>query len=122
MSRFLADENIPLPAIQALRGAGHDVFAISEEAPGASDEAVLGAARAQSRILLTFDRDMGNLIYERGLPVPPGVVLVRFVPPKLADAVAFILELVQRPDLEFHGRFTVVTRERVRQRALPEDT
>lgn len=50
MSRLLADENIPQPAVKALRAAGHDVHAIQEEAPGATDEEVLAAARAESRI------------------------------------------------------------------------
>ena len=119
MSRLLADENIPLPAVTALRTAGHDVHAIQETAPGASDEDVLATTRAQSRILLTFDLDMGHLIFERGLEVPPGVILIRDVPPSLAETVRLITTLLQRSDIGFDGHFTVVTRERIRQRPLP---
>jgi len=46
VSRLLADENIPQPAVEALRAAGHDVHAILEDARGAPDETVLAAARA----------------------------------------------------------------------------
>lgn len=63
MSRFLADENIPLSAVRALRSAGHDVRAISEDLPGMPDEHALAEARDQSRIFLTFDLDIGELIY-----------------------------------------------------------
>ena len=119
MSRLLADENIPQPAVDALRAAGHDVHAVQEGSPGASDEEVLAAARAQSRILLTFDLDMGQLVFERRLGVPAGVILFRDVPPTLADTVQLIVALLDRPDLTFDGQFTVVTAERIRQRPLP---
>jgi predicted nuclease of predicted toxin-antitoxin system len=119
VSRLLADENIPQPVVKALRAAGHDIHAIREEAPGASDEEVLAAARAESRILLTLDLDMGHLVFERGLGVPPGVILIRDVPASLADAVQIIVSLLERPDMTFDGNFTVVTRERIRQRPLP---
>ncbi len=61
VSRLLADENILQPAVHALRTAGHDVHAVLEDVRGAPDEEVLAAARAQSRILLTFDLDPARL-------------------------------------------------------------
>lgn len=119
MSRLLADENIPQPAVQALRAAGQDVHAILEDARGASDEEVLAAARAQSRILLTFDLDMGQLVFERRLGAPPGIIVFREAPPTLADTVQLIVALLDRNDLTFDGQFTVVTGDRIRQRPLP---
>jgi predicted nuclease of predicted toxin-antitoxin system len=119
VSRFLADENIPAPTVQALRAAGFDVAAIAEVLPGTPDEHVLAIARDQGRILLTFDLDIGGLIFETRLPAPPGVVLIRYVPPRLNETTAFILGLLRRQDLAFDRRFTVVTRERLRQRPLP---
>jgi predicted nuclease of predicted toxin-antitoxin system len=98
VSRRLADENIPQPAVHALRAAGHDVHAILEGARGAPDEEVLAAARAQSRILLTFDLDMGQLVFERRLGVPPGIIVIRGVPPTLADTVQLIIALRDRSD------------------------
>jgi predicted nuclease of predicted toxin-antitoxin system len=118
VSRLLADENIPQPAVKALRAAGHDVRAIQEQSPGAPDEEVLATARQESRILLTLDLDMGQLVFERGLGAPPGVILIRDVPARLADAVQFIVDLLQRPDIAFDGKFTVASRERIRQRPL----
>jgi predicted nuclease of predicted toxin-antitoxin system len=119
VSRLLADENIPRPAVTALRAAGHDIFAIQENAPGAADEDVLAVARAQSRILLTFDLDMGQLIFERRLGAPTGIIVFREVPPTLADTVELITALLDRQDLTFEGHFTVVTLDRIRQRPLP---
>jgi predicted nuclease of predicted toxin-antitoxin system len=119
VSRYLADENIPAPTVAALRAAGLDVVAVAAVAAGGSDAEVLTLARDQGRILLTFDLDIGSLIFDSRLPTPAGVVLIRHLPPRLSDATAFILELLQRQDLSFDGVFTVATRDRVRQRPLP---
>lgn len=61
--RFLANENFPLPSVRLLRSAGHDVLSITEESPGISDDRILARAVAEERIILTFDRDYGELIY-----------------------------------------------------------
>jgi predicted nuclease of predicted toxin-antitoxin system len=119
VSRLLADENIPLPAVTALRAVGHDVHTIQEQAPGAADADVLAVAREQARILVTFDLDMGQLLFERGLGAPPGVVLIREVAASLAETVELIVALLDRSDITFDGQFTVVSRERIRQRPLP---
>jgi predicted nuclease of predicted toxin-antitoxin system len=117
--RFLADENFPLPSVELLSGSGHDVAAVAREAPGASDEEVLGRAAQEGRILLTFDRDFGSLIYQRGAPVPEGLVYFRFVPSSLEEPALFILALIDRPEPSILGTFTVAERDRVRQRPLP---
>ncbi len=64
---FLANENFPLPSVHRLRGAGHEVAAIASEEPGLPDERVLERAVAKSRVILTFDRDYGRLIFDLGL-------------------------------------------------------
>jgi predicted nuclease of predicted toxin-antitoxin system len=58
--RFLANENFPLVAVEALRQQGHDILWIRIEAPGSRDVTVLEMAQAESRIVLTFDRDFGE--------------------------------------------------------------
>jgi predicted nuclease of predicted toxin-antitoxin system len=60
---FLADENFPVPSVTLLRSNGHDVASIREDSRGASDEAVLRRAVIERRILLTLDRDYGELIF-----------------------------------------------------------
>jgi predicted nuclease of predicted toxin-antitoxin system len=74
--RFLADENFPRPALEALLKAGWDVVSIAEECPGVPDEDVAALCAAQERILLTFDKDFGELVFHRGLPAGSGVVHV----------------------------------------------
>jgi predicted nuclease of predicted toxin-antitoxin system len=117
--RLLVDENIPSTSVAALRSAGHDVVAVAETCPGAPDAELLRVANQETRILLTFDRDFGALVYREGAAVPAGVILLRMVPQTPDEPAKLVSSLAERPELEFEGRFTVVDRERVRQRRLP---
>ncbi len=112
---FLADENFPRPALEALRKAGWDVFSIAESCPGVSDDEVIGLCADQQRVLLTFDKDFGELVFRRGLSAASGVVLFRITPESPDEAAGFALAVVEsQPDLA--GIFCVVTRDRIRVR------
>ena len=118
--RLLADENVPLPCIGALRADGHDVAAVTEDAPGAPDADVMARARREGRVLLTLDRDFGELLFRQGgAAAPPGVVYFRDVPPNPGHVAAVLRDLAARPELEIAGRFTVVSARAVRQRPMP---
>ncbi len=56
--------------IFALREADHDVLAIAEVAKGAVDERVMERALSERRVLITEDRDFGELVYRRGGVLP----------------------------------------------------
>lgn len=116
--RFLADENVPIPSIRLLRAAGHDVDAVIEDAAGTSDPDVLERARRHEQVLVTFDRDFGELVYRRGSPVPAGIIYLRLSPADPEEAGRVLVGLLALADLQLEGRFTVVDRDRVRQRPL----
>jgi predicted nuclease of predicted toxin-antitoxin system len=63
MARFLANENVPFAAVDAARRGGHDLVWIRDLLPGASDQDVLRVSLAQQRILVTFDKNFGNLVF-----------------------------------------------------------
>jgi len=56
--RFLANENFPGAAVKLLQSAGHDILWVRTAAPGTSDPDVLAWAARESRILLTFDKEL----------------------------------------------------------------
>lgn len=118
MARLLADENIPRPVVQALRGAGHDVLFVTEGFPGATDRRLLQLARDEGRMLLSYDHDFGELLFARGLAAPPAVILLRIAAPSLAELSGIVVVLMARSD-EFEGHFVVADNERIRLRALP---
>ena len=71
---FVANENFPLFSVRLLRNAGHNVASIIEETPGATDSDILKRAQREKRIILTFDRDYGELIYRHRTFFAEGVV------------------------------------------------
>jgi predicted nuclease of predicted toxin-antitoxin system len=116
---FLADENYPFDAVRRLRKAGHDVAAIVRDSSGASDEEILERAVREARVVLTFDRDYGRLLYEESL-VPVGIVYFRFDPSPPEEPADYLLALLAQPGFSVAGKLTVLERDRVRQRPLPE--
>ncbi len=77
VSMFLANENFPAPSISLLRKNGLTVFSIREASPGISDEEVVAIAQETGRIILTFDKDYGEIIFRHGLSAPPAVIFFR---------------------------------------------
>jgi predicted nuclease of predicted toxin-antitoxin system len=116
--QFLADENVPRASIGLLRSRGHDVLSASESAPGSPDPELLARAVEESRILLAFDRDFGALAFRGDRPRPPGIVLFRMIPASPEEPASILLALIDRPEVPLVGRFTVIDRDRVRQRPI----
>jgi predicted nuclease of predicted toxin-antitoxin system len=115
--RLLANESLPRAAVDMLRLMGHDVLWIAEECPSVRDEYVLELAVRESRILLTQDKDFGELAFRRGLPATSGVVLLR-----LAPIPSLVTELARKAfsgRADFCGKFVVVEEGRIRERPLP---
>ena len=65
--RLLANENFPAPSIQLLRERGYDVAAVAERGGSMADSEIMALAKADARLIVTFDRDYGELIFGRGL-------------------------------------------------------
>jgi predicted nuclease of predicted toxin-antitoxin system len=115
--RFLADENFPRAAVTALEAAGHDIVWVRLAAPAAADADVLAAAARESRILLTFDNDFGELAARSALPPGCGVVLLR-VPAPSSDAAGQSLAARIAARDDWDGHFSVIEPGRVRMRRL----
>lgn len=75
--KFLANENFPFPSINALRQKGYDVLSISESNFGISDLEVLNIAIKENRIILTFDKDYGEIIFKYKVEKKPSVIYFR---------------------------------------------
>ncbi len=119
--RLLANENFPGLAITALRLRGHDVLWIREDSPGISDRTVLSRATAEGRILITFDKDFGELVFRLGLNAPSGIILFR-IPPNSPSFVAQTAITVLESRTDWAGHFSVVDENRVRmKRLMPPD-
>jgi len=118
-ARLIADENVPGAAVVALREHGHDVVWVHEDAPGSSDHDVLGRAQREGRVVVTFDKDFGELAFRLEAAATAGVVLFRITldsPDRAARAA--VAAFASRAD--WTGQFAVVEDNRIRLRALPD--
>lgn len=116
--RFLANENIPGEVVAELRKRGHAVAWILEETPGASDLAVLTRAQAEERLLLTFDKDFGELAFRSGLPASSGIILFRISAPSVEHTVRVIVTALE--SRTGAGHFAVIEDDQIRLTLLPE--
>jgi len=119
--RYLANENFPGRIVSFLRRRGDDVLSAAQDLTGASDETVLARSIKEDRILLTFDRDFGELAFHRRMPAASGIVLFRLrqLPP---DAIHRFLQAFfdSRPTLR--GMFTVSSPGQFRQIPLSKSS
>ena len=115
---FLANENIPLRSIALIGQKGFDIKSVAREMPGSKDIEVLQCAHNESRIILTFDRDYGELIYKHQIACPAGVIYFRFDPTTPEEPAELILQAIEQ-GIPVLDRFTVIERDSIRQRVLP---
>ena len=87
--------------------------------PGISDDEVLALSQAEGRVLVTFDKDFGEMAFNQGKTATPGVILLR---PRLRspDHLAqFTVALLTQP-LDWTGNFSVAREGRLRVVPLPD--
>lgn len=116
--KLLADENFPGLAVVALRKAGHDVLWARTDMTGSPDNEILARACAELRVIVTFDKDFGELAYRFGLPSSCGVITFRLVPSS-PEFVAERAVAVLQSRNDWQGMFAIAEETRIRVRALP---
>jgi predicted nuclease of predicted toxin-antitoxin system len=114
---FLANENFPRQSIILLKNAGFDVLSVAEQSPGITDSEVLAQACREGMVILTFDRDYGELLFKYRQSKPDGVIYFRTGLEHPEQAGRVLLGHLHN-SLEIKGYFTVVGIHGVRQRPL----
>ena len=103
--------------VEALAQADHDIRWVKLDAPGSTDEEVLQRAVAEDRVLITIDKDFGELVYRQGRKSSAGIVLFR----TSLHAIRLALQ-VFGGEFDLQGMFSVVTEKNIRIRALPANS
>jgi len=117
--RIFADENISLDLVHALRTAGHDVLWASDVEPRRPDSGWLDLAELDGRLVLTHDKDFGELIFRDHIHSTIGVILLRFGDMD-SRTLAVLVEAALREDRKWYGFFTTLNERHTRQAPLPE--
>ena len=113
---FLANENFPRPSTIILRENGFHVTSIQEEYPGIADEQVMKIALKQNLIILTFDRDYGELIFRYSHNNPPAIIFFREKGSIPEFAAMSLLNVFDNKTISLRGAFTVIEANNIRQR------
>jgi len=112
LTKFLADENIPIKAVDALKQKNIDIISILQISPGLSDIEVMNLANREGRVIITFDTDFGKLIFKESLKVK-GIILLRFIP-KSPQQIAKRIQYLLTAEIPIENRFLVVREDSVR--------
>ena len=115
--RWLADECVHADVVSDLRRAGHDVLYAAEVSPQTEDSELADEALRDGRVLLTEDKDFGDLAFLK-MRAMRGTVLLRFPTARRGLKSPRLLEAIARYGEAFYGNLTVIDERRVRQRPL----
>ena len=113
---FLADECCDADLVEDLRRDGYDVTYVVESMRGASDTVVLHRAQAEGRLLLTEDKDFGELVYRLRRSVPG--ILLRFDAAHRKLKFPRLRTLLERKSDQLESAFVVLDPDRARIRSL----
>ncbi len=104
---FLADESVDRQIVQCLRQDGHRVRYVAEMEPGISDDVVLASANRETALLLTADKDFGEMVFRQSLHTH-GIVLIRLAGLSSNRKAEIVVSVINRHATELPGAFAVI--------------
>ncbi len=117
---LLADESVDRQIVERLRQDGHDVLYIAEVEPSISDSIVFDRANEKSALLVTGDKDFGEIIFQDNRLSSGGVVLLRLVGLSAEKKAEIVSDTFREYGAEFANHFSVIAPGKVRIR--PKNT
>lgn len=112
---LVADESVDRPIVERLRRQGHDVIYIAELEPSITDDAVLDHANQRRAVLLTGDKDFGELVFRQGR-ISTGVILLRLAGIATETKAGIVAAAIREHATEMEGVFSVISPGAVRIR------
>lgn len=114
--KILANENFPNLSVRYLREKGFDVLSIGENNPSILDAEVMSIAMNDERIIVTFDRDYGELIFKKNYKPQMGVIYLRFEEYSPIEPGLIVERLLRHSDIHIQRTLTVIDKYGIRQR------
>lgn len=111
--RFLIDECTGPRVASWLREQGHDVVSVYESCRGASDEAILQRATTEGRVLITYDKDFGEMVF-REKQAHQGIILLRIERLGTTHKIDVLRQIIERYGEQLLKMFIVATSHQVR--------
>jgi predicted nuclease of predicted toxin-antitoxin system len=114
--KILANENFPIASVKYLENEGFDIMYIGYEHAGITDKEVMDLAIADDRLIVTFDRDYGELIFKYEQKPPAGVIYLRIFDFSPDYPGEFLKNILNSENLIFREMFTVIDERGIRQK------
>ncbi|MCC6724715.1 MAG: DUF5615 family PIN-like protein [Saprospiraceae bacterium] len=115
--KIIADESVDFEIVEALRAAGVEVEAVVEMNPGISDDEVLEIANNRQLILLTEDKDFGDLVIRFRKP-NFGVILLRLGGVEIVVKIELTVSTIIENYEKLVDHFSVLDERRLRIRRV----
>ncbi len=117
MLRLLIDESTGRKVARALAESGFDVLYVADVMRGAGDEKILQFAEQEKRILVTNDKDFGELVFRLMKPVT-GVIFLRLASDVPQKRIEVLSKVIQNFQGKFIGHFIVANEYKIRVRKI----
>ena len=114
--KLLANENFPYKSIFYLKEKGYDILSIGMDNPSIKDSEIMTIAINESRTILTFDRDYGELIFRHNYKPEKGVIYLRLDEYQAEQPGIIIEEIITNKEIDLTRALTVVDKNGIRQR------
>jgi len=111
--RFLVDECTSPKVAEWLRIEGHEVFSVFDDACGISDDEVFAKAFAGNWILVTNDKDFGEIVF-REKREHHGIIFLRLDDERAVNKIDVLRQLISNYSDKLPGQFVTVTENKVR--------
>lgn len=116
--RLIADESCDFAIIRGVRAASYDVLSVAESASGVSDEEVIQLASTERRLLITEDKDFGQLVFAAAKE-SSGIILIRYPALSRSGLVNTMLQLFAERGEKLYNKFVVLEPGKIRMGQLP---
>jgi predicted nuclease of predicted toxin-antitoxin system len=115
MLKFIVDESCGIKLAEALQREGYDTVPVIGTMTGTQDREILEKAFREERIVITNDKDFGELVYRQGLD-HAGVILLRLEEDSPIARISIVKKTILRFQGKLKGRFVVATEKKIRVR------
>jgi len=113
--KLVVDVGVGTAVEKRLLAQGHDVLAVRDLNPHLPDEEILERAVQEQRLVLTMDKDFGELVHRSGRR-HAGVLLLRLEAADSTTKVAVVRRIFEQHGAKLPGKFAVYRRGRLRIR------
>ncbi len=117
MYKFIVDESTGDRVAELLRDEGFDVVSVISQMRGTDDLSIIQRAIVEERIIVTNDKDFGELVFHQNL-TPRGVLFLRLEDESAFNKLKVIRTILRHYLTILDGNFVVVTERKIRKRPI----